>query len=113
MPVDTARNNVPLTCTYCDFMQRQCWPMAEMEMDGAKPVWVIPPAPSGPVLDAQNICQQFRLSESMDEWTDIWRGWVSDEQFHSEEERELVKQIADQTSKRFGQKLAGSTGSHA
>jgi hypothetical protein len=99
--VPTGRTIVPLTCTYCDFMQRQCWPMAEMEMDGGKPVWVIPPVPSGPVLTAQNVCQQFRLCLSTQEWEDLWRGWLSEVHFHTEEEKGSVRGAADDARKRI------------
>ena len=39
--VPTGREIVPLVCTYCDFMSKQCWTKAEMELDGGKPVWVV------------------------------------------------------------------------
>lgn len=38
----TGREVVPLPCTYCDFMKWHCWEKAEMEMDGTKPVWIVP-----------------------------------------------------------------------
>lgn len=40
--VPTGRTIVPLTCTYCDFLGTQCWKQAEMEVNGGKPIWVIP-----------------------------------------------------------------------
>lgn len=44
----TGRAVVPLNCTYCDFLGKACWTEAVMEMDGAKPIWVVP-APGAPV----------------------------------------------------------------
>lgn len=40
--VPTGRLIVPLQCSYCDFRNTQCWTNAEMEVDGGKPVWVVP-----------------------------------------------------------------------
>lgn len=40
--VYTGRAVVPLTCTYCDFAAKQCWQSAVMELDGTKPVWIVP-----------------------------------------------------------------------
>lgn len=40
--VMTGRTVVPMVCSYCDFMTKQCWKNAVMEVDGTKPVWVIP-----------------------------------------------------------------------
>ncbi len=40
--VMTGRTVVPTACTYCAFMSRHCWKNAVMEMDGGKPVWVVP-----------------------------------------------------------------------
>lgn len=40
--VYTGRTVVPLMCTYCDFMTKHCWKNAEMELDGTRPIWVIP-----------------------------------------------------------------------
>jgi len=40
--VYTGRTVVPLTCTYCDFMAKHCWQQAHMELDGTKPLWVVP-----------------------------------------------------------------------
>ena len=38
----TGRTMVPTICTYCDFRSAHCWTDAVMEMDGNKPVWVVP-----------------------------------------------------------------------
>ena len=40
--VMTGRNIVPLQCSYCDFKAKHCWQDAVMELDGGKPVWVVP-----------------------------------------------------------------------
>jgi len=40
--VYTGRIVVPLQCTYCDFMAKHCWQQAQMELDGSKPIWVVP-----------------------------------------------------------------------
>lgn len=40
--VMTGRVVVPLVCTYCDFRAKHCWQEAVMEMDGTKPIWVVP-----------------------------------------------------------------------
>lgn len=40
--VFTGRAIVPLQCSYCDFMQKQCWKKVEMDMSGSKPIWVVP-----------------------------------------------------------------------
>lgn len=41
--VPTGRTVVPLPCTYCDFRSHHCWPTAELEVRGGKPLWVTPP----------------------------------------------------------------------
>ena len=38
----TGRSLVPLVCSYCPYMESQCFPKAIMEMDGTRPVWVVP-----------------------------------------------------------------------
>ncbi len=38
----TGRIVVPLICSYCDFRAKHCWKEAVMELDGSKPVWVLP-----------------------------------------------------------------------
>ena len=38
----TGRLVVPLQCTYCDYMAKHCWQQAQMELDGSKPIWVVP-----------------------------------------------------------------------
>lgn len=43
----TGRQIVPLNCSYCDFRSTQCWKSAEMDMQGNKPVWIVP-ASAGP-----------------------------------------------------------------
>lgn len=40
--VMTGRTVVPMICSYCDFRAKHCWQQAVMELDGARPVWVIP-----------------------------------------------------------------------
>lgn len=40
--VMTGREVVPMACSYCDFRAKHCWKNAVMEMDGVKPIWVIP-----------------------------------------------------------------------
>lgn len=40
--VMTGRIVVPLQCSYCDFRAQHCWKNATMEVDGTKPIWVIP-----------------------------------------------------------------------
>lgn len=40
--VYTGRIVVPLICSYCDYKAKHCWKEAVLEMDGSKPVWVIP-----------------------------------------------------------------------
>jgi hypothetical protein len=40
--VYTGRAIVPLICSYCDFMQKQCWKKADMDLSGSKPIWVVP-----------------------------------------------------------------------
>ena len=40
--VMTGRTVVPLACSYCDFKAKHCWQDAVLEMDGTKPVWVVP-----------------------------------------------------------------------
>ncbi len=44
----TGREVVGTVCTYCDFMGK-CYPRATMELDGSKPVWVIP-QPESPLF---------------------------------------------------------------
>ena len=38
----TGRQIVPLNCSYCDFRSTQCWKSAVMEIDGTRPVWIVP-----------------------------------------------------------------------
>ena len=38
----TGRAVVPLQCSYCAFSQLHCWKTAVMEMDGTKPVLIVP-----------------------------------------------------------------------
>ena len=40
----TGREKVPMLCSYCDFRAKHCWPNAVMELDGNKPVWIVPAA---------------------------------------------------------------------
>ena len=40
--VMTGRTVVPLACTYCDFRAKHCWQEATMEIEGTKPIWVLP-----------------------------------------------------------------------
>ena len=41
--VPTGRQIVPtVPCGYCDFLKTQCWTTAEMDMDGSKPIWIVP-----------------------------------------------------------------------
>jgi len=40
--VMTGRVVVPLMCSYCDFKAKHCWQEAVMELDGTKPIWVLP-----------------------------------------------------------------------
>lgn len=40
--VMTGRQVVPLLCSYCDFRANHCWQDAVLEIDGTKPVWVVP-----------------------------------------------------------------------
>jgi hypothetical protein len=40
--VMTGRTVVPLQCSYCDYKAKHCWQEAVLEMDGTKPVWVVP-----------------------------------------------------------------------
>lgn len=42
--VYTGRRVVPLLCSYCDFRANHCWTNAVLEVDGTKPVWVVPVA---------------------------------------------------------------------
>lgn len=40
--VMTGRTVVPTICSYCDYRAAHCWKGAVMELDGTKPVWVVP-----------------------------------------------------------------------
>ena len=40
--VSTGRTVVPLVCSYCDYRAKHCWQDAILEIDGTKPVWVVP-----------------------------------------------------------------------
>lgn len=40
--VYTGRAVVPLVCSYCDFRAQHCWQDAVLEIDGTKPLWVVP-----------------------------------------------------------------------
>jgi hypothetical protein len=64
----TGRQLVDKVCTYCDFL-KQCYPTADMEMEGNKPVWVIPPPPSplftGPVKLGRENGAEISVSEGL------------------------------------------------
>jgi hypothetical protein len=38
----TGRQVVPLACSYCDFRAKHCWQEAVLEVEGTKPIWVVP-----------------------------------------------------------------------
>lgn len=40
--IPTGRKVLPLLCSYCAYKQTVCYPTAVLELDGAKPVWVMP-----------------------------------------------------------------------
>jgi len=40
--VPTGRLKVPTYCSYCAYRSTQCWTTAQMDMDGSRPVWVVP-----------------------------------------------------------------------
>ena len=40
--VKTGRKLLPLPCSYCSYKQTVCYPNAVMELQGDKPVWVMP-----------------------------------------------------------------------
>lgn len=40
--VYTGRSVVPLPCSYCDFKAKHCWQSAVLEVEGTKPIWVVP-----------------------------------------------------------------------
>lgn len=40
--VMTGRQVVPLICSYCDYRAKHCWQDAVLEIDGTKPIWVVP-----------------------------------------------------------------------
>mgnify|MGYP003393761529 FL=1 len=40
--VMTGRVVVPLMCSYCDYRAKHCWHEAVMELDGTKPIWILP-----------------------------------------------------------------------
>lgn len=50
--VMTGRTVVPLQCSYCDYRAKHCWQEAVMEIDGTKPVWVLPAQPDTAAEDA-------------------------------------------------------------
>ena len=38
----TGREVVPLQCSYCSFKEKHCWQEAILDIEGSKPIWVIP-----------------------------------------------------------------------
>lgn len=67
----------------------------------------VPPSDSAsqpPQLDAANVCQQFTLSESIPEWSDIANAWQEESHLHSDAERKAVKAAADTAKKRLEKK---------
>ncbi|MEK9894919.1 MAG: hypothetical protein VW577_05370 [Pelagibacteraceae bacterium] len=40
--VPTGRKIVPMICSYCTYRSTQCWTTAIQDMDGTKPIWVVP-----------------------------------------------------------------------
>lgn len=56
----TGRETVGTVCTYCDFLSK-CYPRAVMELDGSRPIWVIPP-PESPLFTGP-----MRLRETVQE----------------------------------------------
>lgn len=61
-------------------------------------------SPLAPQLDAANVCQQFTLSESIPEWSDIANAWQEESHLHSDAERKAVKAAADTAKKRLERK---------
>lgn len=45
--VPSGRSRVPLLCTYCPYMAMHCFTDAIMEMDGEKPIWIVPAKQEG------------------------------------------------------------------
>ncbi len=41
--VPTGRSILPMMCSYCSY-KSHCWPGAELDVKGGKPVWVTPPS---------------------------------------------------------------------
>lgn len=108
--IPTGRQVVPVNCTYCDFMQHHCWPYAELEMEGSKPVWVVPSVPKSASLEVGNVSRQFLLASTVEEWNAIYAGWKAEEQFHTEDERTTIKQVADEAKKRLSKSSGLSRG---
>lgn len=40
--IPTGRQTLPLVCSYCNYKTTQCWKTAQVEVEGTKPVWVVP-----------------------------------------------------------------------
>lgn len=59
--VFTGRSKVPMTCAYCDFRTKHCWQDAVLEMDGGKPVWIVP---------EKRHAQASFAEEGAERWTD-------------------------------------------
>lgn len=57
-----------------------------------------------PTLSAGNVAQQFRLCESIREWSDLANAWQSEAELHSDEDRAMVKKAAEDAKKRLGVK---------
>lgn len=100
--VPTGRHIVPVICTYCDFMHQHCWPFAEMEIEGGKPIWVIPSPPTSALLEVNNICQQFTYCNSLEECDNIMKNWIIEMAHHTDAERVQVKAAAETARKRLG-----------
>ena len=60
--------------------------------------------PHEPSLNAVNICQQFRLCESIAEWSQVANSWQEEDHLHSYEDRQQVKDAAADARKRLGKK---------
>jgi len=79
--VHTGRTVVPLACTYCDFKAKHCWQESVLEIDGTKPIWVVP-APKQDVAVETTMesllpfyLEEVEISETVSECSDaIMRG---------------------------------------
>lgn len=93
----------PLAAKLKQQLAEQEPPVIEVETDAAPFNPEVPP-PAEVHLNAGNICQQFRLSETLTELVSIMNQWQEEASLHTQEERMEVNKVFAEAKKRLGKR---------